>query len=151
MLSVADVARLAVAGADEMAHAIAAAGCARIWLNDRVWCLVDADDYGWASAHKWNPGWHTRTKWKIYPKRNVGPGRATVYLHREILLRASPIDAAGYHAHHRNSQSLDCRRANLEWVPAAVNAALRFKTIAIPPLEAIVARLASQAPAPAPF
>jgi hypothetical protein len=147
MLAVADVARLACASADEMAHAIAAAGCARIWLSASVWCLIDVRDYPRLSQHTWNCGGHSA--WKIYAKRNTGSKRSTVYLHRdEVLAHHDPRDVtfmAKHAAHHRNGQSLDCRLANLEWLPGSVNSAIRNARAACPSLESIVARLAREA------
>lgn len=146
MLSVAEVAALHCPNA--MDAALLAADCARIWLCTRreVWALIDAEDYAWAAATSWNLGGHSA--WKYYAKRNVGAARLTVYLHREVLLRASPVDAeyaAKHHAHHLNGQSLDCRRANLGWRTASVNAAIRNSRLACPPLQSIVAKLARQA------
>lgn len=149
MLTVAAVAAL-VACPDELDRAIALAGCARITLHAErdVWCLVDLEDYGWASAFRWNCGWHTKTKWKIYAKRNVGVARDTVYLHREIMLRVSgeadPDFLCAHHAHHLNGQSLDCRRANLQWATKSLNAALTNARHACPSLESIIARLARE-------
>lgn len=121
------------------------AGCARIWLCPRrdIWCLIEAEDYPWASAWGWNVGGHSQ--WKHYAKRNEGADRATFYLHRELLFRYDPRDdafLAKHHAHHLNGQSLDCRRANLGWVPGSVNSAIRNARSACPPLESIVVRLA---------
>lgn len=146
MLSVAEVAALHCP--DAMDAALLAADCARIWLCTRreIWVLVDAEDYPWLSASTWNVGGHSA--WKHYAKRNVGAARLTVYLHREVLLRASPVDAefaAAHHAHHLNGQSLDCRRANLGWRTASVNAAIRNSRLACPSLQSIVAQLARAA------
>jgi hypothetical protein len=150
VLSVAEVSALVVAP-DAMSDALLGSiGCARITLHAErnVWCLVDLEDYGWASAHRWNCGWHTKTKWKIYAKRNVGVARSTVYLHREILIRATgEADAAflaAHHAHHLNGQSLDCRRTNLAWATKSVNAAITNRRAACPSLESIVARLLAE-------
>lgn len=144
MLAVADVARLATATADELSRAIVKVGCARITLCPRrdIWCLVDADDYGWITKKGWNCGGHS--DWKFYAKRNEGLARLTVYLHREVLIRHDPRDEkfiAAHHAHHLNGQSLDCRRANLGWRTASVNAAIRNARAACPSLESIIARL----------
>lgn len=146
MLAVADVAALYCPNA--MDRALLAAGSARIWLCTRreIWALIDAEDYLWASADGWNVGGHSQ--WKHYAKRNVGAARLTLYLHREVLLLAAPVSAefaAKHHAHHLNGQSLDCRRANLGWRTASVNAAIRNSRSACPSLEAIVARLAREA------
>jgi len=114
-----------------------------------IWCLVDADDYGWIVANSWNHGWHNKTPWKFYAKRNVGPARSTVYLHREILTRADPQPAsllAALHGHHRNGQSLDNRKANLTWTTVAVNTSTRVKRVYVPSLDAIVAQLLAELP-----
>lgn len=123
----------------------------RLDLSERRgdWCIVDADDWDWIVAHRWNVGWHAKTPWKFYAKRNVGPARLTVYLHREVMRRAEP-DAAelGLHVDHINGQSLDNRKVNLRWVTPKVNGANRRRRAAIPPLEAIVEKLAPAAAEP---
>lgn len=148
MLAVADVAALACP--DALDRAIGLAGCARITLHATrdVWCLIDADDWPWISAHRWNIGWHAKTKWKLYAKRNEGAARSTIYLHREVLIAESGCDAefaAAHHGHHLNGQSLDCRGANLSWKTPAANSAIRVRRDGVPSLEAIVARLAREA------
>jgi hypothetical protein len=132
----------------------------RLDLSERhnIWCLVDADDYDWIIEHHWNYGWHVNTPLKHYAKRNVGAARSTVYLHREILIRAdastgTPHDAAFYAAHHgdhRNGQSLDNRKANLRWLTPAQNRANRIEWEKVPTLDQIVARLARRQAVPAP-
>ena len=126
------------------------APCRRIVLSERtgVYCLVDACDYDWLSEWRWNIGWHAKTKWKFYAKRNVGRERLTVYLHREVLMRATGCTyefASAHHGHHVNGQSLDDRRANLEWLKPKENAAIQLKRAAIPSLDEIEARLAVEA------
>jgi hypothetical protein len=122
----------------------------RVILLERsgVYCLIDAEDYDWISEFRWNIGWHAKTKWKFYAKRNVGRERLTVYLHREILMRMSGCTyefAAAHHGHHKNGQSLDNRRANLEWLLPAQNSAIRVARHAIPTLDEIEARLVPEA------
>ena len=121
----------------------------RLELSSRrdIWCLVDADDYDWLIATGWNYGWHRNTPWKFYAKRNVGAARSTVYMHREILIRALPDQAelaATHHGDHKNGQSLDNRRANLRWLTPEANRASRIARAAVPSLEAIVARLVAR-------
>lgn len=96
--------------------------------RDDVWCLVDAVDYPWLVEHTWNV-WHSgRARWQLYAKRNVGPGRATVRMQREILKRFDPRpgpEMALLLGDHRNGCTLDNRRANLRWATHAENVANR--------------------------
>lgn len=118
-----------------------------VTLSERhdVRCLIGADDYDWLSRWRWNFGWHAKTKWKFYAKRNDGPARDTIYMHREILIRATPGAGAeffaAHHAHHGNGQSLDNRKANLAWTTPAVNSSIRVKRGEVPTLEEIIAGL----------
>lgn len=120
-------------------------------LSERrdVYCLVDAADYDWLSQWRWNIGWHAKTRWKFYAKRNTGRARLTVYMHREILLRhtgATSDFAAAHHGHHINGQSLDNRwSANLAWLAPEQNAAIKVRRHEIPALDDIEARLAREA------
>jgi hypothetical protein len=131
----------------------------RIFLSARepIWCLVDAVDYDWLSQHVWNV-WHAgngrRDTWQKYAKRNVGPSRSTVRMHREILIAADPRDEAFLRSHygdHRNGQTLDNRRANLVWATGHQNNYNRRPRGTAPSLEAIVAELvAGLGPRPQP-
>jgi hypothetical protein len=46
----------------------------RIMLSARenIWCLVDAEDYGWLSEHIWNVSWGTACPWKNTPSVTRG-------------------------------------------------------------------------------
>jgi hypothetical protein len=115
----------------------------RIMLSarDSIWCLVDAEDYGWLSENVWNVSWGGRTPWQKYAKRNVGPDRATLRMHREIMIRVDPRSEAfmaGHPVDHANGQTLDNRRDNLAWVTKAQNIANRHPRGSIPSLDAIV-------------
>lgn len=112
--------------------------------RQEVWTLVDAEDYGWLVDNAWNVWWSGRARWQLYAKRNIGAGRATVRMHREILQRADPreIDElAGLHGDHRNGQTLDNRRDNLRWLTPPDNRANTHVREQIPSLELIVRQL----------
>lgn len=114
----------------------------------QVWCLVDAIDYGWLTEKNWNISWGSRTRWQLYAKRNIGVARATVRMHREIMMRAEPlpaIEADALFVDHINGQTLDNRRANLRWATRAENAANTRRREDIPSLELIVLQLLHQA------
>lgn len=125
-----------------------------IMLSERgsVWTLVDADDYEWLSANVWNISWGSRTPWQFYAKRNVGPSRATLRMHREIMIKHDPRSEtfmAKNPVDHGNGQTLDNRKANLAWVTPEQNRANKRTRDQIPSLESIVlSLLAGHAAAP---
>jgi len=122
----------------------------RIWLSarDNIWTLVDAADYDWLSEHVWNV-WHSGSNrscnWMKYAKRNDGPARSTVRMHREIMIRHDPRDDAFLAAHpvdHINGQTLDNRfSANLRWLTKQQNAINRRARGSAPSLDQIVREL----------
>lgn len=118
----------------------------RILLSSRenVWTLVDAVDFPWLSEHVWNE-WHAGAgDWMRYAKRNVGQDRATVRMHREIMIAADPRSDRYMRSHsvdHINGQTLDNRRANLRWSTKLANARNRRPRGSAPSLDAIVLEL----------
>lgn len=121
----------------------------RIQLSarDNVWCLVDAVDFERLSENIWNV-WHSglgrADHWQKYAKRNTGPERSTVRMHREILIEAEPRDdafLASHFADHINGQTLDNRRENLRWATKQQNGANRRARGLAPSLDALVLQL----------
>jgi hypothetical protein len=121
----------------------------RITLSarDNVWCLVDAIDFDWLSARTWNVSWGSRTPWQLYAKRNIGRDRATLRMHREIMIAADPRAEdfmAEHPVDHGNGQTLDNRRTNLAWVTPAQNQANKRPRAKLPSLDAIVLQLMAE-------
>jgi len=122
----------------------------RIWLSSRepVWTLVDADDFDWLMQWQWNV-WHAgrnrHDSWMLYAKRNVGPSRSTLRMHRELSIKDDPdLDETYLRNHvvdHVNGQTLDNRKANRRWLTKPANAVLRRPRGTAPTLEAIVDEL----------
>ena len=125
----------------------------RIMLSARenIWTLVDAEDFPWLSENVWNVSWGKGCPWKKYAKRNVGPDRATLRMHREITILHDPRAErfmSTHHVDHGNRNGLDNRwreRAgipgNLGWATPKQNAANRGARADIPSLESIVLEL----------
>lgn len=111
-----------------------------------TFALIEAADEPFARQWAWNAGWWPKTPHKLYPKRNTGAARSTIYLHREILIRHDPRDTAFRAQHqcdHINGQSLDARRANLRWLTPIENTLHRIPWVDVPDVEEIAAELLS--------
>jgi hypothetical protein len=94
------------------------------WRN--LYTIVDVADYEWAKDNLWLPT-RSKTVGKFYATRstNVAGKRGTIYLHKDVLMRAvgkppSPDHTIGDHL---NGWSLDNRRCNLRWATPSENAA----------------------------
>lgn len=101
----------------------------RIYLcprDDSIFCIVSEEDYAWCQQWRWQFVWD-RWKTKKYACRSTtlaGGGREKLYLHKEILKRKGDIPPTPKHTigDHNDSDSLNNRRDNLEYVTPKQNA-----------------------------
>lgn len=90
--------------------------------DDMLFCLLDARDWEWASAHLWHPA---KNSWgKIYAARTSREGgvKQTIWLHKEVLKRHR-IPKSDLHSigDHKNGDGLDDRLENLRWATLEQN------------------------------
>lgn len=113
--------------------------CRRIILSTKrhLWCLVDSEDYDWVMQWNWNYAWHVNSPWKLYAKRNVGPYRTPLYLHRALMLRTPSRKNVPMVVDHFNGQSLDNRRQNLRWASYSENSLNRVPRSRVPKMRDI--------------
>lgn len=101
----------------------------RVYLctrDETIFAVVSPEDYKWCQQWKWHYRFDRHRK-KMYATRSTKiDGRPkTLYLHKEILSeRMGKIPPSEKHTigDHGDSDSLNCRRDNLEWVTPAENA-----------------------------
>lgn len=97
-----------------------------IWLDpaEGLFAIVDVDDYAWAMQWLWLPKPNSRgKKFYAYRKQRIGVVSASVWLHKEVLLRADPAGRTRRRkiGDHKDGESLNCRRRNLHWATILEN------------------------------
>jgi hypothetical protein len=83
-------------------------GSFKIWLNPRIYTLVDAETYEW--AHKFH--WRLIRSGSLFyaARRFIKHGKTiTIRLHREIMNTPPFMEC-----HHKHSNPLDNRKSELE-------------------------------------
>lgn len=103
----------------------------RIYLSsndETIFAVVSPEDYAWAQQWKWSYTWD-RHKRKMYATRTTRtkerPRAYKIYLHKAILSeRMESVPPSDKHTigDHGDSDSLNNRRDNLEWVTPRMNA-----------------------------
>ena len=88
----------------------------RINLTKNKYVIVDNEDYGWLTQHKWFS--FPNGNGKFYAKRNDTENHTTILMHREILglSRGDKIQVD-----HINGREWDNRRINLRLADSSLN------------------------------
>jgi len=100
----------------------------RVYLSphdDSVFAVVSPEDLTWCQQWKWHFR-YDKHKTKMYATRSTWENgrRKTLYLHKEILKRKGDVPPSDKHTigDHGDSDSLNNKRNNLEWVTPKENA-----------------------------
>jgi hypothetical protein len=109
----------------------------RVYLcnrDDSIFAIVSPEDLAWANQWKWTTTWDKHKKKRYATRTTRTKDRPTphkIYLHKQILSeRMAEIPPSAKHTigDHVDSNSLNNKRCNLEWVTPTENASrLRSK------------------------
>lgn len=94
------------------------AGVRAIEVGDSIFTWVDETDYVWLSRYKW------RTLYTRYKAYVVRPVWRKGYIRWVRMHRVIMRPPQGFHVHHKNGNTLDNRRENLENMRAKDHAQL---------------------------
>lgn len=97
--------------------------------NAQLYAVVDEDDYQFLLQWLWSPKW-SRGGRKCYLRRVVSEGsrgsriQRTIFLHQAVMARKGDIPPSPLHViiDHRDSDEMNCRKANLRWATHSMNA-----------------------------
>ena len=95
--------------------------------DDGGYCLIDRQDWIWASQHRWYKKRTQRTsghklRWYVYRTVSIRGMRMSAYLHVLICRRAFGLPPRqSMVGDHINGDTLDCRRINLRWATRREN------------------------------
>jgi hypothetical protein len=90
-----------------------------------LFCVVDAEDYEFATQWKWKAikSKGRKQKWYAFRTTRWGDRHVAYFLHKEICLRAHGLPPTRDHiiGDHQDGQSLNNRRLNLAWATRSQN------------------------------
>jgi hypothetical protein len=99
-----------------------------IYLDDsgELYCVVDLEDYAWATQWRWKAvrSKGAKVKWYAFrTTRTLQRRHVAIWLHKEICLRARGLPPTERHTigDHLSGNSLDDRRENLRWATRSEN------------------------------
>lgn len=86
----------------------------RIKLSGGYEALIDAEDFERVSVFKWAASWESKKRQNVYATSWLGPRktRIRIRLHRFVLGLGSGKEDPRV-VHHKNGDTLDCRKSNL--------------------------------------
>lgn len=101
----------------------------RVYLDKEcdTYCIVDEEDYAWASKWRWSYTWdRSRTKkyaTRMTRQRKVSAIQIKVYMHKEILKRSKGEPPSELHTigDHKDGRSLNNTRNNLRYATLQQN------------------------------
>lgn len=101
--------------------------------DDTSYCIIDRQDWAWASKHKWRVKGSTHKSRgrkggdKVYvvtsDYKSPAHSRKSIFLHKEVVFRAKgpPPNEKATIGDHISGDSLDNRRLNLKWATPQEN------------------------------
>lgn len=93
---------------------------AAIALSSGRWAIIDLEDFDRVSGFRWTASnkrsWYSRDKWYAIRRPFVNGKRVDIALHYFVLDLDRRTMDPDVRVDHKNNDSLDCRKSNLEVV-----------------------------------